>query len=99
MAKYNPFAEKAGMKRIVEQLPPKEAVRIADLLKRLDFNAELLASKSYVLDKLKALGEKDVERAKEAFIESKLPRFKKPSSFICRLERRKLTKGRFKVLT
>ena len=28
MAKYNPFAEKAGMKRIAEQAPPKEATRI-----------------------------------------------------------------------
>jgi len=28
MAKYNPFAEKAGMKKIAEQAPPKEAKRI-----------------------------------------------------------------------
>jgi ABC-type ATPase with predicted acetyltransferase domain len=27
MAKYNPFAEKAGMKRIADQAPPKEATR------------------------------------------------------------------------
>jgi hypothetical protein len=32
MAKYNPFAEKAGMQKIAEQKPPKEAVKIAETL-------------------------------------------------------------------
>jgi hypothetical protein len=32
MAKYNPFAEKAGMKRILEERPPKEAVKIVKAL-------------------------------------------------------------------
>jgi ABC-type ATPase with predicted acetyltransferase domain len=30
MAKYNPFAEKAGMRKIAEQPPPKEALKIAE---------------------------------------------------------------------
>ncbi|MGB9672398.1 MAG: ATP-binding cassette domain-containing protein, partial [Candidatus Norongarragalinales archaeon] len=44
MAKYNPFAEKAGMRKIAEQPPPKEAVRIAETLQKLGFNIQLLAS-------------------------------------------------------
>jgi len=32
MAKYNPFAEKAGMKCITMQPPSKEATRIAEAL-------------------------------------------------------------------
>ena len=38
MAKYNPFAEKAGMKRILEQQPPKEAVNIVRVLEGLGFS-------------------------------------------------------------
>jgi ABC-type ATPase with predicted acetyltransferase domain len=32
MAKYNPFAEKAGMTKICEQRPSKEAQNIAEVL-------------------------------------------------------------------
>ena len=37
MAKYNPFAEKAGMQKIVEQPPPKEVLAIAEILQKLIF--------------------------------------------------------------
>jgi len=46
MAKYNPFAEKAGMQKIAEQPPPKEAVKIAEVLSQLGFNIQLLGSKN-----------------------------------------------------
>jgi len=55
MAKYNPFAEKAGMKRIAEQAPPKEAMRIVGLLRELGFNEQLLGSEKYVLERLQSL--------------------------------------------
>ena len=42
MAKYNPFAEKAGMRKIAEQPPPKEALAIAEVLSKLGFNIHLL---------------------------------------------------------
>jgi ABC-type ATPase with predicted acetyltransferase domain len=42
MAEYNPFAERAGMKKIVEQGPPKEAKKIMDVLGSPDFNTQLL---------------------------------------------------------
>jgi len=34
MAKYNPFAEKAGMIKVTERKPPKEATRIIEKLRR-----------------------------------------------------------------
>jgi hypothetical protein len=44
MAKYNPFAEKAGMQKVLEQKPSEEAMRIADVLSGLGFDLKLLGS-------------------------------------------------------
>ena len=77
MAKYNPFAEKAGMKKIVEQPPPKEALRISEILQQLGFNIQLLGSEKYVLNKLQALGDKDIAKIREAFIKNSHSRFMK----------------------
>jgi hypothetical protein len=44
MAKHNPFAEKAGMKKILEQRPPKETVNIERVLEGLGFSASFLAA-------------------------------------------------------
>jgi len=40
MAKYNPFFEKVGMKKIAEQKPPKEMVGVVSQLLKLGFNLE-----------------------------------------------------------
>ena len=77
MAKYNPFAEKAGMQKIAEQPPAKKALRIADLLSGSGFNLQLLGSEKYVLNKLKSLKAEDITRVREAFIQNKAPRFMK----------------------
>ncbi len=67
MAKYNPFAEKAGMQKITEQPPPKQALAIAETLRQLGFNIHLLGSQKYVLAKLQSLSEKEIATIKEAF--------------------------------
>jgi len=77
MAKYNPFAEKAGMQKIAEQPPPKEAIAIAEVLSRLGFNIHLLGSQKYVLSKLQSLGEKELQEIREAFIKHAHTRFMK----------------------
>jgi len=77
MAKYNPFGEKAGMKKIAEQPPPKEALKIAETLHELGFNTQLLGSEKYVLNKLQALGDKDIAKIREAFIKHNHSRFMK----------------------
>ena len=68
MAKYNPFAEKAGMQKIAEQPPPKEALAIAEILQQLSFNIQLLGSEKYVLNKLQTLSDEGLEKVREAFI-------------------------------
>ncbi|MCS7113977.1 MAG: hypothetical protein RMJ15_09780 [Nitrososphaerota archaeon] len=68
MAKYNPFAEKAGMQKIAEQPPPKQAIKIAETLSQLGFDIHLLGSEKYVLNKLQTSNHKDIVKIKEAFI-------------------------------
>jgi len=77
MAKYNPFAEKAGMKRIAEQPPPKEALRIVMTLQQFGFNTQLLGSTSYVSSKFKTLDSKAVTEIKNAFKRNYHIRFQK----------------------
>jgi hypothetical protein len=81
MAKHNPFAEKAGMKRMAEQAPPKEATKIVELLRELGFNEQLLGSSTYVVSKLQTLTEKDVLRIREAFAKHRHTRFMKSFSY------------------
>jgi ABC-type lipoprotein export system ATPase subunit/GNAT superfamily N-acetyltransferase len=77
MAKYNPFGEKAGMRKIAEQPPPKEALAIAEILQQLGFNIQLLGSEKYVLNKLQILNDEDLEKVREAFIKHCHARFMK----------------------
>ncbi len=77
MAKYNPFAEKAGMRRIALQTPPKEILRIMDFLKKLRFNFQMLGSENYVLQRLQGLDGKDVSMLRELFARNKHTRFMK----------------------
>jgi ABC-type ATPase with predicted acetyltransferase domain len=77
MAKYNPFAEKAGMTRVIFQTPSKEPLKICELLEKLKFNIKFLGSQSYVMNRLAKLTTKQVVSVKEAFIRNRSPRFNK----------------------
>jgi ABC-type lipoprotein export system ATPase subunit len=81
MAKYNPFGEKAGMRKVVEQPPPKEALKIAEILQQLGFNIQLLGSEKYVLQKLETLTDKELAEVREALIKNCHPRFVKHYSW------------------
>jgi GNAT superfamily N-acetyltransferase len=83
MAKYNPFAEKAGMRKISEQPPPKEALKIAETLGQLGFNIQLLGSEKYALNKLHTLSDGEIQIIKEAFIKHCHVRFMK--YFFCHM--------------
>jgi ABC-type lipoprotein export system ATPase subunit len=83
MAKYNPFGEKAEMRKIAEQPPPKEALKIAETLQHLGFNIQLLGSEKYVLNKLQTLNDEDLEKLREAFIKHCHARFMK--YFFCHI--------------
>ena len=77
MAKYNPFAERAGMTKIAEQPPAKKALKIAETLRKLEFNVTFIGSKRYVLNKLGSLKPEDLQKVREAFKENVHPRFMK----------------------
>jgi len=55
MAKYSPFAEKAGMQKIVEQQSVKNVSAISKMLMHLGFNLQLLGSERHVGEKLEGL--------------------------------------------
>jgi ABC-type ATPase with predicted acetyltransferase domain len=67
MAKYNPFGEKAGMRKIAEQQPSEDVLKVAETLQGLGFNLQLLGSKNYVLQKLQSLSQQDLKRIRDVF--------------------------------
>lgn len=81
MARYNPFFERAGMQKIAESPPVRSALKIAGVLKRLEFNTTFLCSQKYVLKKLASLTAEELKMLKEAFIANQHPRFMKGFSF------------------
>ncbi|HKZ94756.1 MAG TPA: hypothetical protein VJ249_09300 [Candidatus Bathyarchaeia archaeon] len=81
MAKYNPFFERAGMRKIAESKPVRETLRIIEVLNKLSFNATYLCSPKYVLRKLANLNTQELSMLKTTFLENKHPRFMKEFSF------------------
>jgi len=68
MAQYNPFAERAGMKKILVTEPTEKIVEAVDRLKALGFNPALLASKSYNERVLAGLGPEGLAGVHEALL-------------------------------
>jgi len=68
MAQYNPFAERAGMKKILVKEPTEKIVKTVETLKALGFNPPLLASRSYNERKLTSLGPEGLAAVHEALM-------------------------------
>jgi len=77
MAKYNPFFERAGMTKIQEATPPKQAIAIREMLTRLGFNVTLLGSEKYVLSKLESFTDSELSTVRQAFMKNSHLRFLK----------------------
>jgi ABC-type ATPase with predicted acetyltransferase domain len=78
MAKYSPFAEKAGMHKIAEQQSVESVSAVSKVLLEIGFDLQLLGSERYIRGKLKeSLDSEQISKLKEAFIKNKHPRFKK----------------------
>ena len=77
MAKYSPFAEKAGMKKVAEQLTTDNLSKVSKALSGLGFDLQLLGSERYVKAKLESLNAEQSCKLKEAFLRSNHPRFKR----------------------
>ena len=71
MAKYNPFAEKAGMTKIAEQQSIESVSKVFRVLSHLGFDLQLLGSECYVREKLENLNSEQISKIKEAFIKNK----------------------------
>jgi len=55
MAKYNPFAEKVGMKKILESKPNPAVLEAIEKLRKLGFNPVFLSSEKYNMHQLRTL--------------------------------------------
>jgi ABC-type ATPase with predicted acetyltransferase domain len=66
MARYNPFAERAGMTRVAESKPEPRLLRAAEELAAQGFNIHLLGSRRYIRSKLETLTPEELERDKKA---------------------------------
>jgi ABC-type transport system involved in cytochrome c biogenesis ATPase subunit/GNAT superfamily N-acetyltransferase len=77
MAKYSPFAEKAGMQKITQQQSVESISAVSKVLSELGFDLQLLGSECYVQTKLQSLSHQQIIQIKKAFIKTTHPRFKK----------------------
>ncbi|MCW4033807.1 MAG: ABC transporter ATP-binding protein, partial [Candidatus Bathyarchaeota archaeon] len=66
MAKYNPFFEKAGMKKIAETIPDPKTLQIIEQLKDLKFNPVFLTSQKMNLHNLENMTKTQINQTKEA---------------------------------
>lgn len=77
MAKYSPFAEKAGMHKVAEQRTVESVSAVSETLLELGFDLQLLGSERYVTGKLEILSSQQLRKLKETFTKCGHPRFKK----------------------
>ena len=77
MAKYNPFAEKAGMQKITKQKTVVGVSEVSKELSKLGFDLQLICSERYVKEKLECLSNDEMSELKEAFSKNQHPRLKR----------------------
>jgi len=77
MARYNPFFERAGMKKIAEQKPEPSCQEAVEELRRLGFNPILLASQRQNIQRLKELGETRMRLCKTVLANVRHPRLRR----------------------
>jgi hypothetical protein len=76
MAKYSPFAEKAGMQRLAQQQSVDSISRVSKTLSQLGFDLHLLGSERYVQGKLDGLSSQQMQQLKDAFVKNRHLRFR-----------------------
>jgi len=70
MALYNPFFEKAGMKKITERKPDRTIQQAVEVLEKLGFKRYLLTSVKYNLERLQHLTDEEIREIKDALIKT-----------------------------
>ena len=69
MAQYNPFAEKAGMRKIQETKPHPKILEAIERLRTMGFNPIMLASESYNMKRLRELSPEKVDEVREIILD------------------------------
>ena len=77
MSRYNPFFEKAGMRKIMERFPDHEITEAIDQLRRMGFEPTLLSSIRYSLEKLKSMNPMEIMKCRETLAKLGSPRLHK----------------------
>ncbi len=70
MARYNPFFEKAGMKRIAERKPDKSILQAVETLEKLGFKRYLLTSVKHNIERLQRLTSEEIREIREALVKT-----------------------------
>jgi hypothetical protein len=76
MAKYSPFAEKAGMQKITQLQSANSMSEVSNTLSGLGFDLHLLGSEHYVRQKLESSDSQQMRTLKVAFAKNKHLRFR-----------------------
>lgn len=66
MAKYKPFAEKAGMQKIAEYQSVESVLRVSGVLLELGFDLQLIGSERYVKGILGRIDQKQASSVHES---------------------------------
>jgi len=74
MAKYNPFFERVGMRRVCERPPPREVQELFRRLQAYGWNPALALSPTYNLTRLRGLSERQLAEVREALAHVNHPR-------------------------
>jgi hypothetical protein len=72
MAKYSPFAEKAGMQKIAEQESVESVCEVSKMLLELGFDLQLIGSARYVQAKLENLSMEQISKLKEGSLKTNI---------------------------
>jgi len=67
MARYNPFLERAGMKKIAESTPNPKLLKAVERLRKLGFNPVFLTSETTNLKKLRRMSPEEVGEVRNVF--------------------------------
>jgi len=65
MSRYNPFFEKAGMRKIMERFTDHEITEAIEQLSHVEFEPKLLSSIRYNLEKLKNMKPTEIMKCRE----------------------------------
>jgi ABC-type ATPase with predicted acetyltransferase domain len=76
MPKYNPFAERAGMRRVLVKEPPPQSLNVTSALEKMGFDLRFLGSQRYVKNKLEDLTAKQLTDLRAVFLHNAHPMFK-----------------------